>query len=94
MLLDGDRDLFQGDMRLTPLQRLLAMTGGDVSLAGKSSNTFGSAKDQSLLWMPNKVVPYEISPSLGKLINLPFNLVEGGGVRKCSISRKSSLEYI
>lgn len=65
-LSDADPNLFQGDMRLTFMQRLLAMTGGDVSLAGNSNNVFGSAKDQSMLWLPSKQVPYEISPDLGK----------------------------
>ena len=65
-ILVGDKDLFQGDMRLTPLQSLLALSGGDVSQAGSSSNAFGSAKNKGLLWLPSKVVPYEISPDLGK----------------------------
>ena len=65
-LSDADPSLFQGDMRLTFMQRLLAMTGGDVSLAGNSNTVFGSAKDQSMLWLPSKKVPYEISPDLGK----------------------------
>ena len=65
-LLDADPNLFQGDMRLSFMQRLLAMSGGDVSLAGNSNNAFGSAKDQSMLWLPSKQVPYEISPDLGE----------------------------
>ena len=61
----GDPDLFQGDMRLTSFQRLLAITGGDVSLAGRSGLTFGSTSEQSLLW-PGKTVYYEISSDLRK----------------------------
>ena len=60
-----DPDVYQGDMRLTPIQSLLAETGGDVSLAGKFDKMFGSTKHQELMWLPNKVVPYDISADLG-----------------------------
>eukprot|EP00112_Aurelia_sp_Birch-Aquarium-sp1_P024367 Seg768.6 transcript_id=Seg768.6/GoldUCD/mRNA.D3Y31 product="Meprin A subunit beta" protein_id=Seg768.6/GoldUCD/D3Y31 len=74
---DADPDLFQGDMRLTFMQRLLAMTGGDVSLAGNSNNVFGSAKDQSMLWLPSKQVPYEISPDLASNPAAMFAIFQG-----------------
>ena len=64
-ILVGDPDLYQGDMRLTSFQRLLVLTGGDVSLARRNGLTFGSAKDENLQW-PKRVVPYEISADLGE----------------------------
>ena len=64
----SDPDLFQSDMRLTPMQRMLAESGGDVSLAKYlQENAFASAKDYGILWLPEKVVPYTISKELGKL---------------------------
>ena len=68
----SDPDLFQSDMRLTPMQRLLAETGGDVSQAHNlESETFASAKDSSIRWP--RIVPYTITKELGmrimKLIN-------------------------
>ena len=72
-LLDNhsDQDLFQSDMRLTPTQRLLAETGGDVSQAKQlEGNTFGSAKDIGILWYPQRVVPYTITKQLGRKFTL------------------------
>ncbi|XP_065060870.1 meprin A subunit beta-like [Rhopilema esculentum] len=61
----SDPDLFQSDMRLTPMQRMLAESGGDVSLAKYlQENAFASAKDYGILWLPEKVVPYTISKEL------------------------------
>eukprot|EP00112_Aurelia_sp_Birch-Aquarium-sp1_P024327 Seg765.1 transcript_id=Seg765.1/GoldUCD/mRNA.D3Y31 product="Meprin A subunit beta" protein_id=Seg765.1/GoldUCD/D3Y31 len=60
-----NKDLFQSDMRLTPMQRLLAESGGDVSLARfLESNAFGSAKDTGILWLPERIVPYTITKEL------------------------------
>ncbi|KAM7434830.1 hypothetical protein ABFA07_015153 [Porites harrisoni] len=53
-----DLNLFEGDMRLTPLQRGYAMMGLDVY----SSNKQG-ASIRSPLW-PGGVLIYEISPTL------------------------------
>ena len=64
----GDPGLYQGDMRLTAIQKLLVLTGGDMSTSGKSGLAFGSSKDQNLLWLPSRVVPYEISADLGELL--------------------------
>ena len=72
-ILVGDPDLYQGDMRLTSFQRLLALTGGDVSSARRNGLTFGSAKDENLQW-PNRIVPYEISADLGELRELDLDL--------------------
>ena len=55
-----DPDLFEGDMRLTPLQRGYAVMGLDVS----ASNRQG-ASIRSPLW-PGGVLIYEISPTLGR----------------------------
>lgn len=52
-------DLFEGDMILTPEQRLAAVTGGDVSTAGAR----GSIRRG--LW-PGGVLYYTIDRSLGK----------------------------
>ena len=62
-------------MRLTPMQRLLAESGGDVSKAGEmGGSAFGSAKDASLLWLPKKIVPYTITPQLGECKNNAVDL--------------------
>eukprot|EP00794_Sanderia_malayensis_P015012 gene15012-16561_t len=73
---DADRNLFQGDMRLTPVQRMLVESGRDVSLAGKFENMFGSTKHQSLLWS-NKIVPYKISPDLAAIPQARFAIYQG-----------------
>ncbi len=65
-ILDADKGLFEGDMQLNPRQRELVKNGGDVSSAGKPATAFGSTKQQQLLWLPSKTVPYVISPGLGK----------------------------
>lgn len=52
-----DPDLFESDMRLTPMQRLHAETGGD------GGNMFGSAKSWRL-WLPSKTVPYTLTGPL------------------------------
>jgi len=72
----GDPDLYQGDMRLTSFQRLLVLTGGDVSLARRNGLTFGSAKDENLQW-PKRVVPYEISADLGASDEAMFAIFQG-----------------
>lgn len=52
---------------LTPEQRILVETGGDISLAGAAKSR-AAMKNVSILWFPNnKVVPYNILPELGKI---------------------------
>jgi len=59
----SDPELFQSDMRLSPMQRLLAEAGGDVSKAGLfESHTFASAKNPGMLWP--REVPYTITNKL------------------------------
>ena len=53
-------DLFEGDMRLTPLQRGYAMMGLDVS----ASNRQGAAI-RTPLWPRGELI-YDISPTLGR----------------------------
>ena len=55
-----DPDLFEGDMRLTPLQRGYAMMGLDVFATNRQG-----ASIRSPLW-PGGVLIYEISPTLGR----------------------------
>ena len=56
-----DPNVFEGDMILTPGQRLAAMTGGDVSKAGGE----GRASIRKNLWRGGVLI-YEIDPALGK----------------------------
>eukprot|EP00795_Rhopilema_esculentum_P007108 gene7108-12760_t len=72
-----DPGLYQGDMRLTAMQKLLVLTGGDVSTSEKSGLAFGSSKDQSLLWLPSRVVPYEISADLAANQEAMFAIFQG-----------------
>lgn len=61
---DPENRLFGGDMMLTPEQRILVETGGDISLAGAAKSR-AAMKNVSILWFPNnKVVPYNILPEL------------------------------
>eukprot|EP00794_Sanderia_malayensis_P015011 gene15011-16560_t len=70
-----DPDLFEGDMRLSPIQRLLAETGGDVSQAGTDGLTFGSAKDINKLWLPERRVPYTITKELAANAKATFEIM-------------------
>lgn len=56
--------LYAGDMMLTPLQRILIETGGDLSNAD-GLKTRSAMKDANVLWLPNdKTVPYTIDYEL------------------------------
>eukprot|EP00794_Sanderia_malayensis_P015010 gene15010-16559_t len=62
---DGqDPNLFEGDMRLSPIQRLLAETGDDVAKANVDGITFGSTKNINDLWLPERRVPFTITKEL------------------------------
>lgn len=58
-----DPDLFEGDMILTPEQRMAAEKGLDVD------NLSGRASIKSKLW-PNGVMNYEIDSSLCKYLDI------------------------
>jgi len=62
---DKDGLLYAGDMMLTPLQRMVIETGGDLSRVRGDSTARAAMKNINVLWLPNdKTVPYTIDDSL------------------------------
>ena len=58
--------LYAGDMLLTPKQRIIVETGGDLSKDG-SVQSRAIMSNEKVLWLPNdKTVPYTIDYELGK----------------------------
>jgi len=74
---DLDGLLFGGDMMLTPEQRILVETGGDISLAGLKQQGRAAMKNISILWFQNgKTVPYTIHPELEIVAEATFGMMQ------------------
>lgn len=68
--------LFGSDMMLTPEQRIIVETGGDLSRAG-GNNARAAMSDADVLWLKNdKVVPYTITNELESEAEATFGLMQ------------------
>lgn len=54
-------------MLLTPAQRIIVETGGDLSKVDNKASGRAIMKDEKVLWLANdKTVPYTVTDELGK----------------------------
>jgi len=64
--------LYASDMLLTPKQRIIVETGGDLSKDG-SVQARATMSSEKVLWLPNdKTVPYTIDHELGKELKIAY----------------------